>query len=235
MVAQVAYCTDDEVFSLGLSAQAFVVRARPVTSGDVDIATGTIRLKAHGLSPLDAITFEVTSGGSLPTGISAFVVYAPEVVSADLFRVQGFASFASAGSGWAVAVDPLRRIRMHAEDVSARIDECLTADEPPIKVDPLTGKFPAVLRGLAARMTARAAINSLQVDNPAYRTSIDRLMAQSAFDGDTDPPAQVGSLLGDWKRGKPINPRPIDQTSTAENSARAGSSRDASDWTTGAL
>jgi hypothetical protein len=35
------YCTRDDVFLLGLSAQAFVVRARPVTaSTDVDTSTG---------------------------------------------------------------------------------------------------------------------------------------------------------------------------------------------------
>lgn len=212
-----AYSTLDDVFLLGLSAQAFVVLARPFDA--VDAASATIRLKAHGLSATDVITFEVTEGGALPTGLSAFTAYYPIPVTADLFRVATtpsgtpIASWVDAGSGWSVQIDTTRRVAAHNEECAAEIDEHLTAHEPPIQPDPITGKYPQVLVGLNARMTARAAIISLAIENDAYRVPRDRLMAREETDL---------KMLADWKAGKPIQPRPTDETpAIAENSARA--------------
>lgn len=212
-----AYSTLDDVFLLGLSAQAFVVLARPFDA--VDAASATIRLKAHGLSALDVITFEVTEGGALPTGISAFTAYYPIPVSADLFRVAltpngtPIASWADGGEGWTLQVDTTRRILAHNEECAAEIDEHLTAHQPPIQPDPLTGKYPQVLVGLNARMTARAAIISLAIENDAYRVPRDRLMDREETDL---------KMLAAWEAGKPIQPRPTDETpAVAENSARA--------------
>ncbi len=233
------YCALDDVFVLALSAQAFVVRPRPFDA--VDASTATIRLKAHGMSNADLFTMEAVSGGSLPTSITGFVTYSPIVLSADLFRValtpngSPISSWVAAGSGWGVAIDPYRRIQAHIEEAKSRIDECLTAHDPPILPDPITGKYPQVLVGINARMAARAAVTSLQIENAAHRISVERLFAMAAFDGDTDPPAKKGSLLGDWKGGKPIQPRPVDEDNVADNAARAGSSRKAVNWTTGRL
>lgn len=203
-----AYCTPDEVFALGLPAAAFVTRARPVQPSDVDGPTGRIRLRAHGLADSDVVTFEVTAGGALPTGVSAFTPYTPTVVSFDLFHIG--LTFASVGSGWAIAVDPLRRITLLAEDVSAQIDEVLTAHAVPL-LPGATG-YPPVVVGVAARMTARAAVNSLQVENAAYRVAIDRLFAAEEFDR---------LMLTNWIKGKPVQPAPLDQTTgTADNGAR---------------
>jgi len=219
------YCTDDEIFTLGLSARAFVMRGRPFDA--IDAGTGVVRLKAHGLTEADLITLEVTGGGALPTGLSAFTTYHPLPVSFDLLQLattEGGSplTFASGGSGWTIVTDPLRRLRLHAEQVSAEIDEHLTAHAPPIQVDPVTGAYPPVLVGVAARMTARAAVNSLQIENAAYKTAIDRLLAQEEFDR---------ILLADWKRGKPLLPRPIDLTpSTADNGAIARSAVPSVDW-----
>jgi hypothetical protein len=58
-------------------------------------------------------------------------------------------------------------------------------------------------------------------ENAGARAAFDTLRASAAFDGDTDPPAQDGSLLGDWKRGKPIYPRPVDQNDAPDNTAWA--------------
>jgi hypothetical protein len=206
----VVYCSRDEVFNLGLSAQAFVIRPRPFDA--IDITTGTIRLKGHGFSALDAIAFEVTSGGSLPTGLTAFTTYNPVITSFDLFKVSGFNSYVSGGSGWGIAIDPGRRIDMHALEVSAEIDEHLTDDDPPLKVDPITGKYPQVVVGLAARMTARAAVLSLQIENAQYRVAVDRLFERQAKDL---------LMLDEWRKGKPINPRPVDQTESLDNAAIA--------------
>jgi hypothetical protein len=90
----------------------------------------------------------------------------------------------------------------------------------------VTGKYPAVLVGITARIAARRAIASLEVENPQFRVAIDRLLASEAAD-------QI--ILLDWKNGKPIQPRPVDETTTADNSARARSDRTAMSWGTGML
>lgn len=217
------YSTDDDVFTF-LSAQAFVIRPRPFEA--VDIATGTIRLTAHGLSSLDSVLLTATSGGSLPTGVSAFQYYPPTVLGADLFRLVGFNSFASAGSGWSVSVDPARRLAKHRLDAFARINEHLTAHTPPLDVDPDTGLYPPIIIGLEARMAARAAVTSMQVDNAAYRVAVDRLFAIEEADQ---------KILDAWLAGKPVQPRPVDQSSTIDNAAIAVSGRAPVGWSTGMM
>jgi hypothetical protein len=225
----VSYSTRDDVFTFGLAAMAFVARPRPAEA--VDISTATVRIKAHGLSTLDVITFEVTSGGSLPTSISAARVYCPLPASFDLFRIsltQGGAaisSWASAGSGWGIAVDPSRMLDAQNEAQAAIIDEHLTAHAPPIQVDPITGLYPMVLRVVNARLTARAAIRSRIFDNPAYRECVDSLMATEEQDWE---------MLDRWIKGKPIQPRPVDQDAIA-NIAPITSAGVAVDWVTGAM
>ncbi len=212
------YATRDDVFLLALSAQAFVTLARPVPTIDVDIATGTIRLKAHGFAASDLIALEVKSGGALPSGgsgtPSAYQTYAPIPVSGDLFRITGFTSWTSAGAGWSVSVDFGRRLDAHLAETAAQIDENLTADEPPLKPDPITGKYPLQVVGMNARMAARAAVLSLQIENAAFRVATDRLFAKEVEDV---------KQLEIWRLGKPINPRPTDQTDQADNGAVASS------------
>lgn len=225
-----SYATRDELFLLALGASAFVAYARPFDA--VDKATATIRIKGHGFSDLDVISFEKSTGGFLPTGISEFAPYYPIPVTSDLFRVAAspggtpIASWASSGDGWAVAVDMNRRLDAHLEETAAFIDEHLTAHEPPIDTDPVTGKYPTILIGMNARLAARKAIASLEVENPQYRVAIDRLLASE--------PADL-VILQDWKNGKPIQPRPTDGTSTADNSARARADRTAMSWGTGMI
>jgi len=225
-----AYATPDDVYTLALPAQAFVAVPRPVNAAsDVDIATATIRLQANGLSTDDVITFVPTSGGTLPTGISAFTAYYPLPVTSDLFRVSltkngpPIASWASAGRGWSVAVDQLRRLRANLESTAAQIDECLTAQLPPILPDPTTGKLPQIVVALNARMAALATVISLQVENAQYRTAIDVLQQQREWDGYGAKGAIAGTLLGDWKLGKPIQPRPTDSNNVPDNAAIAAS------------
>ncbi len=215
------YCTLDDVYLLGLTAQAFVVYPRPFDA--VDAATATIRIKAHSMNALDVVTFEKTSGGTLPTGITEFVAYGPLPVTSDLFRLsltQGgspIASWASAGDGWGITIDPIRRIQAHMVETASEIDEHLTAHEPPILRDPTTHLFPQILVGLNARMAARAAVLSLQIENDQYRVAKDRLFAREEQDL---------AMLKDWKAGKPIQPRPTDETTEVpENGAVAVSGR----------
>jgi hypothetical protein len=223
------YCTRDDVFA-AVPATAFVLRARPVHEENADAATATIRLKAHGLSLADVITFECTEGGDLPPGISAFTVYHPIPLTADLFRVATsqngtpIAWWASAGRGWSIAVDTYRRLDLQIIDAAARINECLTAHELPISRD-ADGHYPPVLVGINARMAARAMAPTLQFENPSFRTALDRILAQEAADD---------VMLAAWKAGKPIQPRPIDADNIEDNAARASGSR-AMPWMTGRL
>lgn len=222
------YATLDDVYQLGLGAQAFASRPRPVQSGvdggTLDITTGVIRLEAHGLDAADLVSLRVSGGGALPTGapsLSAFTVYSPDVVSFDLFRLRNPAggapitSYTTAGSGWSVAVDPRRRLERHLADTAAQIDDKLTAHAPPIEVDPSTGGYPPIVVGLNARLAALAAATSLQFDNAVSREAVDRLQAQVERDWQN---------LATYLAGRPINPRPTDQTDIADNGARATAS-----------
>lgn len=228
-----AYATRDDVYLIGLSAQAFVTRPRPLESyvlNDFNPATGIIRLVGNGFSSDDLVYLTVTPGGALPGGSAALTYYSPLPLGGDLFKLAatpgGTAlTFTTAGSGWALAIDPLRRLDVHLEQAAAEIDEDLTAHEPPILRDPITGKFPQVLVGMNARTAARSAVTSLQIENAAYRKAVDRLLAQEAHDLAT---------RADWKAGKPIQPRPTDQNELPDNAARAYS-LPAVPWITGRL
>lgn len=220
-----SYCTDDDVFTLALAAQAFVVRPRPVAAADIDAATGTIRLKAHGLTVDDLVGFEVTAGGSLPTGVTAFTPYYPAIISFDLIKLSAslggpVLTYVSGGSGWGLVVDPRRRIALHRKQTAALINQHLTAYNAPIPVDPVTGEYPPVLVGLNARMTARAAVTSLQVENPAHRAAVDRLFAQEEFDK-----LMLDRLSRD---GWTVNPPPA--AATPGNLAISRSASSSSSW-----
>lgn len=226
------YATRDDVFNLGLSALAFVARARPLEPtplAAVDLATGVIRLKAHGLSASDLITLEVTTGGTLATGLSAFVPYTLNVVSFDLLRIVNpstglpFTSYVSAGAGWSVAVDPLRRIDVNLVDTAATIDDKMTAHLPPFLRDPITGLYAPVLVGLNARLTALAVVTTLQFENASARVAVDRLEAQVKRDWEN---------LATYLAGRPIQPRPTDQNDAPDNAPRAYSGVPVA-WSTG--
>ena len=332
-----AYASLSDLYLLGLSARAFTSIARPFDA--VDESSGAISLKAHGLSADDLITFEVSEGGTLPTGLAEATVYTPIPVSADVFKVRnpngvsavygarnfatsmtttvatmptgqsadgvysisvrvtasgpveqyawkyqvsedggstwaaeqtisptatsltihgvtvnftngqgqvatsgyGFSfdtyqitaavsaglpfTFADGGTGWSVSIDPERRLTAHLVAAASEIDENLTAEDPPILPD-ATGAYPPTLVGLNARIAARSAVNSLMFDNAEFRVAVDRLFEKEKQDVEQ---------LAIWRQGKPMNPRPVDQTAVAENSARGASDRCAIPWSTGTL
>jgi hypothetical protein len=227
-----AYATRDDVFNLALSAKAFVVRAQPFDG--IDVATGIVRLKAHGLSGDDFVTLEVTSGGSLPVPITgfdaltAFTKYAVESVEFDYFRLidvgtgNPITGYDAAGAGWSVAVDLMRRLDRHREAAAARIDESLTAHAPPLAVP-----YPIQVVEINARLAARRMLTTLQFDNAAFRVAAEELRATAEQDE---------QQLRMWVSGKPVHPRPTDETPTiADNAARAKAGRAPAGWTTGCL
>lgn len=235
------YCTRDDVYLLGLSAQAFALAPRPVGSppsslaADFNPSSGIVRLVGNGFSPADLVYLLAVTGGSLPGGAEALTYYAPLPLGGDLFQLLATTgtpptptgqplTFSSPGAGWSIVLDSARRLDAHIVEEAAAIDECLTANAPPIKPDPVLG-YPQVLVGMNARMAARAAVTSLQIENPAYRKAVDRLFAREKQDMVT---------LAEWKMGKPINPRPTDQDSIPDNAVRAFAGPDVP-WTSGEL
>ena len=221
-----AYATRDDVFNLALSAKAFVVIGQAYA--DIDLATGIIRLKAHGLSADDIVTLEVTTGGTLPTDLSAYVAYSVDPISFDLLRLvdpdtgDPIESYADGGSGWRVVLDLMRRLDLNLVATAARIDEHLTAHEPP-----LATPYPMTVVAMNARLAARRMLTTLQFDNAAFRVTADELRDTSDQDEDQ---------LQRWLTGKPVHPQPVDQTpEVADNGARSRSTRAPGAYSTGML
>ena len=227
-----AYATRDHVWNLGLSAQGFTVLPRPVAPESVEIATGKIRLKSHGLSVLDLVLVEQVARGSLPPEVNAFTYYTPIVLGMDLFQLADSITglpivFSAAGSGWGVSVEPLRRLDMHLDDAASQLDQDLTGESTPIKPDPTTGKYPQILIGINARMAALSAVTSLQIENPEARKAVDRILAKQTEDNEQRER---------WRNGQPIRPTPTDQTPTSpENAAIGSNDMPPSPWFTGTI
>lgn len=183
------------------------------------ISPTAVSLTIHG------VTVNLTHGtGQVATSGYGFS-FDTYLITAGVSAGQPF-TFASTGSGWSVAIDPERRLLAHLAETASEIDEHLTAEQPPILPDPATGDYPPTLVGLNARMAARAAVNSLAFDNAEFRVAVDRLFEKEKQDIE---------MLAKWLGGKPLQPRPIDQTTEPENAAIATSGRDATDWNTGVL
>lgn len=220
-----AYATRDDVFQKALAAGAFVVRARPFDA--IDIATGIITFKAHGLNALDLITLEVVSGGELPYTLATGQPYSVEVVSFDSLRIidpdggSPITSYPNAGQGWAIAIDPIRRLESNLDSNAGIVDEHLTGHEPPLK-EP----YPRQVVWVNAVLAAHDTVTSLQFDNAAYRVASDIL--EKKWD-------RAQGMLQTWLKGKPVQPRPTDQDTLPNTGARAGVSQQPSNFYTGTI
>lgn len=239
MSATPAYATHADVFALALRAEAFASRARAVES--VDIATGVMRLSSHGFAGgLPLVNFVVVGSAvpgrpsaSLPAGtpgLSASLVYQPSAYagSGNLFTVAPvggatIASFTDAGTGvFGVESDVLATLDALCIDQSAKVNNKLTAHSPPILVDPDTGLYPEILRGIVARRVAMRARLVLGLANPLYADSFAALERDKA-DDDRD--------LAAWFEGRGILPTPLDQTEgVADDGARAPGGAAAPQW-----
>lgn len=233
----VAYAEPRDVYDIGFSARAFVVVPRPFDprAGDmVDAATGTFFLAGHGYADDDVLWFVQTAAGALPTDVDLVSVYYPLPLDSRRFRLAATPggpalTFIDAGSGWALQIDPERRLRRILLSVSADIDQDLTAHATPLVA--VNGRFPEKVVGVVAREAARRAVASLMFDNAAVRTAKDRVDEKYIEDKEQREA---------WRLGQPISPRPADQTSEPDDAARAtngiatGSIADMS-WLTGTL
>ncbi len=234
-----AYCTDQEVFALGLRAEAFLVRPRAIEA--VDPATGVLTLRSNGLASGALFTLFVEGSAvqgrpsaRLPPEFSASVLYeaVPVNGSSDLFLARPvggstIVTLTNAGAGVFSLVPDLGAIvSRNATSVSARIDEWLTDYAPPIKVDPLTGLYPEILIRVAARMTAADTARVLGLSNPVYQEGFKELRESHEDDK---------AVLLAWFKGRYINAHPLDQTDEIENAALAGYDAPPTLWQTGTL
>lgn len=214
-----AYAVIQDVYDLGLSAQAFVVAPRGIdkSKGDsLDFAAGIFRMIGHGFAATDAVEIVLVATGTVPGGATANIAY--QVQPIDFFRFRlalagAQQTFADAGSGWAIQIDPERRLQRHLDDGASRIDECLTAYGAPLKIDPVTLKYPTQIIGLNARLAARTAVPTLLfAETAAFKSAIDRLDAKEKTD-------EV--QLATWLAGKPMNPAGTDQDTAPNDTMRA--------------
>lgn len=225
----VAYATLRNVYDLGLTAQAFLVRPRALDprAGDAfDFTTGIFRIVAHGLAADDLVQLVlVAAGGSLPGGANGMAVYSP--LPLDYWRFQLAASFAgppltftNAGtssrdgaSAWGIQIDPERRLERIILACSADIDQDLTAHAAPLEPDPLTGEYHGKVVAIVARMAARRALAGLQFENANFKAAAERLFAEEKRDDEQ---------RAAWRLGQPLYPNPIDQTEgSPDNTLRA--------------
>lgn len=226
-----SYATLQQVYALGLPAAAFAARPRAIESADP--ATGILTLTGNGLAQGAFLRFVVQGAATparpsaaLPQGLSTVLMYAAQPIanSSDLFRVapdggSTIASFGDAGYGvFSIVVDPALALLQIIADESAQVDNCLTAQAPPILPDPQTGLYPQVLVGVVARRSAIRGALVLGLANADYQASFDRLISAQDFDT---------KRLEEWLQGRPIKPEVIDQTAVPDDAPRALSGR----WT----
>lgn len=218
-----AYATLDDVYA-ELGAQAFVSAPRVIgappssLASDFDQATGAIRVPGNGWTESDIVYAHAAMGGSLPGGMALLTPYyvlptaLGDVIKLAASEGGSALTYTSAGAAWGLIIDPVRRILFHLEDTAATLDNDLTAHKTPLKVDPITGLYPRVVVGVNARMAARKAVTSLQIDTPQFRVPLDRLFASEARDD---------AARAEWRAGREVYPQPTDQTTSADNGPRA--------------
>lgn len=218
----VSYAQPQDVYDLGLTARAFVVRPRgldPAAGDSFDPNSGTFRLIGHGLADDDAVEFVLVGVGKIPVGASLGTPYYPLPI--DFFRFQLATSpggsaltFHSEGEkAWALQLDPERRLRRVLRAVSADIDQDLVAHATPIEPDSITGAFPDKLVGIVARCAARRMVAGMAFEVAQFKEAAERLFAEEKRDDEQ---------RARWRAGQPILPAPVDQApKKAEASPRA--------------
>ncbi len=239
MPVESAYCTLRDVFTFGLGPDALAApRLRPIEAVFAD--AGVLRLTGGGFFDGDPLTFVVQGSPidgeappQLPSGLSDAVEYqaVPVGDSLDLFQVRignasPIASFADQGTGvFSASQSPRLVILAMCLDESAQINNSMTGNDPPIAVDPATGKYPQILVGVVARRVSIRAALRFGLSNPGFQASLDRLIAGQADDN---------RALAEWRAGRQILPTPASQAGRPMDAARARGGR-AIPWQRGAL
>lgn len=236
-----AYAVSQDVYDLGLTAQAFALMPRaldPRRAEYLTPSTGTFRVLGHGFTVDDAVEFVLIGAGAIPGGASLDSTYHPLPLDFWRFRLSLSrggtpVTFTDTGSGgWALQVDPERRITRACAVVSDEIDQDLIAHATPILPDPVTHAYPGKLVGIVARYVARRLVAGITFENAAFRAATERLQAEEKRDD---------AQRERWRNGEPLLPTPLDQTATPDDTAKTGTSGVAGPdalataWLTGAM
>lgn len=240
MPVEIAYCTLRDVFTFGLGPDALAApRLRPIEAVFAD--AGVLRLTGGGFFDGDPLTFVVQGSPiegeappQLPDGLSDAVEYqaVPVDDSLDLFQVRvgsgaPIASFGDQGEGvFSVSQSPRLVIVAMCLDESAQINNSMTGNDPPIAVDPQTGKYPQILVGIVARRVAIRAALRFGLSNPGFQASLDRLIDGQASDN---------QALSEWRAGRQILPTPASQAGRPMDGGRSSPARAAVPWIRRAL
>lgn len=193
----VAYATQADVYTYGLPRGALGNPGRIVDS--MLAATSTVTLNEHGFSTNDAITFQVTQGGSLSSPLVVGTTYYVIYLTDSTFQV------ASAPGGGAITltadgVQPIVQADLPFDEVllfySRFVDGFL-----PAHAVPLLPPYPITVVAIVATLTAKR----LQLLSGMRSGSMDEEEAGAA------------KQLERWSRGIPS--REASQTNTPTNLA----------------
>ncbi len=185
-MSQTQYCAQHDVYRFAAPG-LLQVPGRLVAS--VSSTTWVFTLAGHGLATDDAISFRAESGGSLPTGLSAGVVYYAIYVSPDTFQVAASAG----GSAIHVSTTGSNVIAVPQVPWSRFIDECsaMTEQTVPAHAVPLLNPDLTVPEPIRAFTAAQVAMRVLAFCG----RETDAVQGQMEY---------WGKLADKWARGVPL-------------------------------
>jgi hypothetical protein len=217
----VDYCALQDVFNLGLDAQAF--RSRALLSEGVVPSTGTITLSGNGLSLNAQVSLVVMSSSTLgaapaavPTGLAVGTPYYALPVSGSSMLLQLAATqsgspitFSDGGAGaWGILIDPTIWLAAAITAASLVIDQYSTAHAAPINA--------AVLTLVAARLAAHFCVAAHSMMSPAFSGILERPSMVDKL---------IRKLLDFWVEGAPIKGATDATPSIADDAPRARCNR----------
>jgi hypothetical protein len=197
----VGYCERQDVYALGLDAAAFARPARRVEG--VDLLSGTLSLRSHGLALGAALTLSVLSSSTLgaptatlPAPLAVGHVYGAAPLSADALQLRDapgtggalISTFISKGHG-VIGLVPDSGADLDAaiDAATTLIDQYARAHAAPMQA--------AALRLVCAYVSARIYVSAHAAMNPAYA---------EALEGPSWLRGLIDKLFAAWMAGAPI-------------------------------
>lgn len=207
-----SYCARQDVYAIGLAAEAF--RRPPREVEGVVPSTGILTIRSHGLALDTPLTLVVESSSTLgahaaapPTGSAVGTLYyaLPVAGSSDLFQIAvapngSPLTFSDVGTGiFGMVVDHGPYLDAAIVAASAILDQCARAHDPPIAapVFPLVCAFLAVRIYVAAHTVMNPAFTKV-LEGPSWlRGLLDKLFALWIAGADVVGAVDATPLLAD--------------------------------------
>ena len=146
----VAYCTEPDLYAFGLPRGSLTNPAKLVT---VDATANSVTLDVHGFADGDEVTLRADAGGSMPTGLTAGVVYFVRRLSESRFELaasSGGAAIDITTTGSRVVVCAPLNIDAAIDWASRVLDDAMQGST----VVPLTAPVPDIIRMTCAELAA---------------------------------------------------------------------------------